>query len=757
MSEPIDELRQPASRPLDRGESLPARWYTDPAITEREIQQIFRKTWTYVGPANELTNLGDYITGYVGEMPVVVIRNESGLAAFVNVCRHRRHEVMKGRGNAKVMQCGYHAWTYDLTGCLKGAPRTRHRAEFPAGGLSAAAAAGRDARPMGVRQRRPRRRAVARPLRQGLDIIAGSGIDLDTLELYSRDEWESLLQLEDDARELSRMLSLRGRASGLQRGDRRAAGELPPGRPWLVLQPGRPVRQSALEGRSQVKIYDARGEVAQSQYHLLLPEPDDQHQPGLPEPVDRRLDAERPERRPRASPSSISARASREEFAQELIAFNRQVGKEDDDLTNSVQRGLLARHSRPRPVPDQQRASRRPLPEAGRQCRDRRRRRCGRRRGDRRADGIAHDLGCCPTRPAAPDSERNAYVALEVFKVEPESEIITSFYLRRADGRPLHPWEPGQFLPIRVTIPGQAQPALRTYTLSTTAQSRPLPADRSGAAEGDALVSRFLHANAKPGFRDRGDGAARQVRARPVERAPGRADLRRRRHHADDRDGRAYRRGRQADRQLPPGLLHPRHAERRRPRLSASSSRELAAEHPAFKLHVRYSRPGDDRRARRDHDGDGHVTIDVLKQVLPFGDYEFYLCGPPAFMQSLYDGLTGIGVPRRADLLRILRSGDGAEARGAAGRAGTATPRRRRGPGALRPIRCRREWSRDRGTLAGTRRIDRHRAEFRLPLRDLRHLHDADLERRGRVYRGAGRAARRGRGAAVLLGAARRR
>ena len=31
---------------------------------------------------------------------------------------------MKGRGNARMMQCGYHAWTYDLTGGLKSAPRT---------------------------------------------------------------------------------------------------------------------------------------------------------------------------------------------------------------------------------------------------------------------------------------------------------------------------------------------------------------------------------------------------------------------------------------------------------------------------------------------------------------------------------------------------------------------------------------------------------------------------------------------------------
>src|ERR1700676_938972 len=86
---------------LDRGESLPARWYTDPSITDQEILNVFRKSWNYVGPISQLANLGDYITGYAGGVPVVVIRTERGLSGFVNVCRHRRHEVMKGRGNAK--------------------------------------------------------------------------------------------------------------------------------------------------------------------------------------------------------------------------------------------------------------------------------------------------------------------------------------------------------------------------------------------------------------------------------------------------------------------------------------------------------------------------------------------------------------------------------------------------------------------------------------------------------------------------------
>ncbi len=34
----------------------------------------------------------------------------------------------------------------------------------------------------------------------------------------------------------------------------------------------------------------------------------------------------------------------------------------------------------------------------------------------------------------------------------------------------------------------------------------------------------------------------------------------------------------------------------------------------------------------------------MLKQVLPFDDYEFYLCGPTPFMRSLYCGLLSLDV-----------------------------------------------------------------------------------------------------------------
>ena len=108
---------------------------------------------------------------------------------------------------------------------------------------------------------------------------------------------------------------------------------------WFSSQAGQ-VRPAALEGKSKVELYDVRGEVAQSQYHFLWPNITININPGFP---NLSVDVWLPDgpNATRAFRSSISVRASAKEFAQSLIAFNKQVAQEDDELTDSVQRGLL--------------------------------------------------------------------------------------------------------------------------------------------------------------------------------------------------------------------------------------------------------------------------------------------------------------------------------------------------------------------------------------------------------------------------------
>jgi ferredoxin-NADP reductase/phenylpropionate dioxygenase-like ring-hydroxylating dioxygenase large terminal subunit len=624
---------------LDRGESLPACWYTDPSITTREIERIFMKSWSYIGPVKELSQPGDYITSYVGGVPVVVIRNEEGLAGFVNVCRHRRHEVMKGRGSSKMMKCGYHAWTYDLAGCLKGAPRSAGEPNFLLEDYPLLPLKTETLGPWAFVNLDAHAKPLASYFGDVLDIIRASGIDLDALQLCEREEWHAeanwKTMLENYLECYHCAVAHPGFAAAIdvmpENYNLKVHG-------WFASQIGH-VRQSALAGKSAVKIYDARGEVTQAQYHLLWPNLTININPGFPNLSVDVWVPEGPNRTAGFSEQYFAPGVSKE-FADELIAFNKQVGYEDDALTNSVQRGLLGG------IPERGRflmnseslclhfqklvvTSLASSPIAVEEA------------AHAGASQATSTLAVTPSASAAPASERNVFAELEVAKVEKESETITSFYLRRPGGS-LDSWEPGQFLPIRVAIPGQAEPALRTFTISTScnADFYRLSILRR---EGTGSVSQFLHDKGGTGFRlqaakPRGKFVLDRSSDRPVVLVSGGVGITPMIAIAEH----LVARSRSGEKVRPIFFVHGAHNSREH--AFRNHVEDLAAIHPAMKVYIAYSKPASTDQVGVTHHANGRITIDTLKQLLPFGDYDFYLCGPASFMGSLYSGLIGLSV-----------------------------------------------------------------------------------------------------------------
>ena len=45
-----------------------------------------------------------------------------------------------------------------------------------------------------------------------------------------------------------------------------------------------------------------------------------------------------------------------------------------------------------------------------------------------------------------------------------------------------------------------------------------------------------------------------------------------------------------------------------------------------------------------EYDEEGRIGVKLLKARLRFDDYDFYMCGPAGFMQSIYDGLRDLQV-----------------------------------------------------------------------------------------------------------------
>ena len=71
---------------------------------------------------------------------------------------------------------------------------------------------------------------------------------------------------------------------------------------------------------------------------------------------------------------------------------------------------------------------------------------------------------------------------------------------------------------------------------------------------------------------------------------------------------------------------------------------DLAATHPNFHLTVVYSGAGPEDVPGRDYQHSGHVDVELLRATLPHGRCQFYVCGPPPMMASLVPALGVWGV-----------------------------------------------------------------------------------------------------------------
>ena len=71
----------------------------------------------------------------------------------------------------------------------------------------------------------------------------------------------------------------------------------------------------------------------------------------------------------------------------------------------------------------------------------------------------------------------------------------------------------------------------------------------------------------------------------------------------------------------------------------------LAAAHPAFRLNLVCSRPDPTDLIGRNDRHEGRIDVELLQRTLPPGRHQFYVCGPPALMQTLVPALVQWGVP----------------------------------------------------------------------------------------------------------------
>jgi uncharacterized protein len=225
-----------------------------------------------------------------------------------------------------------------------------------------------------------------------------------------------------------------------------------------------------------------------------------------------------------------------------------------------------------------------------------------------------------------------------------ESKEITSFYLQPEDNGAIPTFHPGQFLTIKLEIPGQVRPIIRTYSLSDYAEPHayyrlsikrePMP---SGLDVMPGIASNFMHdliheGSVIPAKPPSGKFILDVQKSLPavlisngvgitpmISMAKAVTRLNPKRpiwfiHGARDGSFHAF-----------------------REEMSA-----IAAQNPNLTVHYAYSRPREDDEGH--HHSIGYVDTALIRSLV-MQEAEYFLCGSPPFMEAIRAGLKHAGIP----------------------------------------------------------------------------------------------------------------
>ncbi len=231
-----------------------------------------------------------------------------------------------------------------------------------------------------------------------------------------------------------------------------------------------------------------------------------------------------------------------------------------------------------------------------------------------------------------------------VAKKVPESDVVTSFYLKPEDEGPLPPFKPGQYITVHIDHP-HTPTSPRNYSLSDCV-SQPhyrisvKREERLAADAPDGLISNHLHDAIEVGHRIELGPPCGEFTIDPTTVASpivliaggiGVTPLLSMAKSLIDAN--------------PNASVHFIHAARNsKVQAFADELRRLAQAGPNVNVKVIYDAPlpGDVEGGKCDEAG--FVTTRLLRDWTPFSDADFFFCGPKPFMRSIHNCLQELGV-----------------------------------------------------------------------------------------------------------------
>ena len=229
-----------------------------------------------------------------------------------------------------------------------------------------------------------------------------------------------------------------------------------------------------------------------------------------------------------------------------------------------------------------------------------------------------------------------------------ECDGVCAFYLEPHDRRPLPRFKPGQYLTFQLALPGRDKPVVRCYSLSdsphrseyyrVTIKKEKAPGDRPELPHG--IASSYFCDVVKEGDildvkAPTGHFFLEMARSTSVVMIAGGVGVTPLLCMAQA----IAASGSKREAWFFFGVRNSKE------HIHKAELEKLAAENENIHLHVCYSKPGPNDVKGRDYQHEGRVSIELLKEILPSNNFEYYLCGNGAFMKSITDGLEVWGVP----------------------------------------------------------------------------------------------------------------
>ncbi|EJL44251.1 flavohemoprotein [Brevibacillus agri] len=225
-----------------------------------------------------------------------------------------------------------------------------------------------------------------------------------------------------------------------------------------------------------------------------------------------------------------------------------------------------------------------------------------------------------------------------------ESDVITSFYLVPKDGKEIASYEPGQYVSVKMEIPGEENTHIRQYSLSDAPGN---PYYRISVKREDAIgdkpagkVSVYLWEHVNEGdilplSAPAGDFILDQQDDRPVVLISGGVGLTPMMSMLKTLVKTGSNR--------PVTFIHA--AQNGNVHAMRDSVEELAAQHPQVKAFWCYEKPTEQDRAAQAFHKEGYIDLPWLQSVIADKNASFYFCGPVPFMKTVNRALKEWGVP----------------------------------------------------------------------------------------------------------------